>query len=62
MNYTSNHLDKQMNKLKITLLYKFKKEYPKEDWKAFFKVAAIKKNRVTAYYTGKLERTYVDLE
>ena len=51
-----------MNKLKIQYLYRFKKEFPKEDWRAFFKVVAIKKNRVTAYYHGKLEKILLELE
>ena len=61
-NYTNKHLDTSMNKLKVTYLYQFKKQYPKEDWRAFFKVCAVKENRITTYYQGELNRTLEDLE
>ena len=51
-----------MNKLKITFLYQFKKDYPKENWRAFFKVAAMKENRITTYYQGRLNTTFNELE
>ena len=61
-NYTTKHLDEKMNKMKLNYLLQFKKAYPEENWKEFYKFIAKKENRITTYYQGQLKTTYEKLE